>query len=77
MARTLKRPTASRGPGTYKEALTNIKDTCPEDKLTEDDQDSILEALGEVLRRTPKGELPHLKSYRLVEMHLFMYVPTN
>ncbi|PNF41280.1 hypothetical protein B7P43_G01460, partial [Cryptotermes secundus] len=26
----------------------------------------ILEALGEVLRRTPKVELPHLKSYRLL-----------
>jgi hypothetical protein len=67
MARTLKRPRDFKGPGTYKEALPNIKvaifkDTYPEDKLTEDDQDSILEALGEVLCRTPKGELPHLKS---------------
>ncbi|PNF26441.1 hypothetical protein B7P43_G16453 [Cryptotermes secundus] len=43
-----------------------FKETCPDDKFTEDDQNSILEALGEVLRRTPKGELPHLKSYRLV-----------
>jgi hypothetical protein len=33
--------------------------------LNEDDQTSILEALREVLRRTPIRELPHLKSYRL------------
>jgi hypothetical protein len=51
--------------------VTNInvaifKETYPEDKLTDDDQNSILEALGEMLRRTPKGELPHLKPYRLV-----------
>jgi hypothetical protein len=69
-ARAPKRPRDSKGPGTYKEALTNIKiaifrETYPEDKLTEDDQNSILEALGEVLRRTPIGELSHLKSYRL------------
>jgi hypothetical protein len=68
--RTPKRPRDSKGPETYKEALTNIKiavfrETYPEDKLTEDDQNSILEALGEVLRRTPTGQLPHLKSYRL------------
>jgi hypothetical protein len=43
-----------------------FKDTCPEDKLTEDGQDSNFEALGDLLRRTPKGELPHLKSYKLV-----------
>jgi hypothetical protein len=62
----------SKGPGTYKEALANIKvaifrETYPEGKLTEDDQNSILEVLGEVLRRTPIGELPHMKSYRLEE----------
>jgi hypothetical protein len=67
MIRTPKRPRDFKGPGTYAEALTNIKitifrETYPEDKLTEDDQDSILENLGEVLRRTPKEELPHLKS---------------
>jgi hypothetical protein len=71
MARTPERPRDPKGPGTYKESLTNIKaaifkETYPEEKLTEGDQDSILEALGEVLRRTPKEELPHLKSYRLV-----------
>jgi hypothetical protein len=84
-ARAPKRPRDSRGPGTYKEALTNIriaffKETYPEDKLNEDDQTSILEALGEVLRRTPIGELPHLKSYRLEEGALiFIHVcaPTN
>jgi hypothetical protein len=58
------------GPGTYKEALTNIKiaifrKTYPEDKLTEDEQNCVLEVMGEVLRGTPIGELPHLKSYRL------------
>jgi hypothetical protein len=52
------------------EAMTNIKiaifrETYPEDKLTEEDQNYILEELGRVLRRTPTGELPHLKSYRL------------
>jgi hypothetical protein len=69
-ARTSNRPRDSKEPGTYKEALANIKvtifrETYPVDKLTEDDQNSILEVLGEVLRRTPTGELPHLKSYRL------------
>jgi hypothetical protein len=68
-ARAPKRARDSKGPRTYKKALTNIKvsisrETYPEDKLTEDDQKSILEVLGEVLRMTPI-ELPHLKSYRL------------
>jgi hypothetical protein len=54
-----RRPELQKGPGTYKEALTN---TYPEDKLTKDDQNSILEALGEVLCRPPKEKLPHLKS---------------
>jgi hypothetical protein len=41
------------GTGTYKEALTNIKtaifrETYPEDKLMEDDQNCILEELGRV-----------------------------
>jgi hypothetical protein len=63
-------PRDSKVPGTNKEALTNIKiailrETYPEDKLNEDDQNSIFEALGQVLRRTLIGELPHLKSYRL------------
>ncbi|PNF15260.1 hypothetical protein B7P43_G00966 [Cryptotermes secundus] len=65
-----KEPELQKGPGTYKEAVTNIKvaifrETYPEDKLTEYDQNSILEVLGRVLCRTPLGELPHLKSYRL------------
>jgi hypothetical protein len=47
-ARAPKRPRDSKGPGTYKEALANIKiaifrETYPEDKLIEDDQNSILE----------------------------------
>jgi hypothetical protein len=70
MARTPKRPRDFSEPGTYKEALTNIKiaifkETYPEDKLNEDDQTYILEELGKVLHRIPIGELPHLKSYRL------------
>jgi hypothetical protein len=72
MIRTPKRPRDLKGPGTYTEALTNMKiaifkETYREEKLTEDDQDSILEILGErMLRRTPKEEQPHLKSYRLM-----------
>jgi hypothetical protein len=58
------------GPGNYKEALINIKiaifkETYSEDKLNEDDQSYSMEELGKMLRRTPIGELPHLKSYRL------------
>jgi hypothetical protein len=65
-----KRPRDSSGPGTYKETLTNIrvaifKETYPEGKITEDDQNYILEELGRVFRATPKGELPLLQSYRL------------
>jgi hypothetical protein len=37
----------------------------PEDKLNEEDHNYILDELGRVLHRTPIGELPHLKSYRL------------
>jgi hypothetical protein len=69
-ARAPKRPRDSSRPGTYKEAMTNIKiaifrKAYPEDKLTEEDQNCILEVLGRVLHRTPIGELPQLKSYRL------------
>jgi hypothetical protein len=65
-----KKPRDSRGPGTYKEVLTNIKiaifkEAYPEDKLTEDDLNNILEELGRELCGTPLGELPHLKSCRL------------
>jgi hypothetical protein len=65
-----KRPRDDKGPGTYKEALTNFKiaifrETYPEDKITEEDRNSILDILGEALRRTPLEELPPLKSYRL------------
>jgi hypothetical protein len=63
-----------KGPRNYKEALTNIrvailKYIFSEDKVTENDQDCILEELGEVLRRTPI-ELPHLKSHRLTGIAL-------
>jgi hypothetical protein len=71
-ARPSKRPKDSSGPGTYeyKEVLTNIKiaiskENYPEDKLTEDDQDQILKELGSVFHGTPKGTLPHLRSFRL------------
>jgi hypothetical protein len=42
-----------------------FREIYPEDKLTEDDKNCILEILGEVLCGTPIGELPHMKSYRL------------
>jgi hypothetical protein len=69
-ARAPKWPRDASRPRTYKEALTNIKiaifrKTYPEDKLNEEDHNYILEVLGRVLCRTPTGELPHLKSYRL------------
>jgi hypothetical protein len=64
-ARPPKRPREPSGPGYYKEVLTNIKiaifkETYPEDKLTKQDQESILEELERLLRGTPTGELPHL-----------------
>jgi hypothetical protein len=60
----------SSGPGTYKEVLTNIKiaiikENHPEDKLTKDEQDQTLDELGRVFCGTPKGELPHLRYFRL------------
>jgi hypothetical protein len=81
MARPPKRPRDFSGPGTYKEARTNIKiaifkETYPEDKLIEDVLSSILEELGRVLRGTPIGELPHLKSYRL-EGGALIYICAN
>jgi hypothetical protein len=48
----------------------------PEDKLTEDDQEHILIELGRVFCRTPKGELLHLRSFRL-ERGALMYVCTD
>jgi hypothetical protein len=42
-----------------------FKENYPEDKLSEEELNSILVELGKVLRGTPKGELPHLKSFRL------------
>jgi hypothetical protein len=47
----LKRPRDLRKPRTYKKALTNIKiaifkENCPEDNLTENEQDLIIEELG-------------------------------
>jgi hypothetical protein len=46
-----KRTEPRKGPGTYKEALTSFKiaifrETYPEDKITEEERDSILEILG-------------------------------
>jgi hypothetical protein len=66
-----KMPRDSSGPGTYEEALTNIKiatfkKNYPEDKLIEDDQDQILDELGRVFCGTPKGELSHLRSFKAV-----------
>jgi hypothetical protein len=60
-ARAPKRPRDSSGPGTYKEALTNIKiaifrETYPENKLNAEDQNYIVEELGRVL-----CEQPHLQ----------------
>jgi hypothetical protein len=65
-ARAPKKLRDSMEAGTYKVALTNIKiaifrETYPEVKLTEDDQNCILEVLRRVLHWTPMGELPHLK----------------
>jgi hypothetical protein len=85
MARPPKRPRDSDGPGPYKEALTNIKiaifrEIHPEDKLKEDDRNSILEELRRVLHRTPIGELPHLKYYRLeggALIYKYIYALTN
>jgi hypothetical protein len=70
MARPTKRARDFSGLGNYKEVLTSIKiaifkETYPEDKLTEHDQESILVELGRVLDGTPIGELLHIKSYRL------------
>jgi hypothetical protein len=42
-----------------------FKDAFPEEKVSTNDQDCILAELGEVLRRTPLGDLPHLKFSRL------------
>jgi hypothetical protein len=71
-------PRDPNGPGTYKEALTNImiaisKENNPQDKVTEEDRDKILDELGRAFRGTPKGELPHLRPFRLVGGSL-MYV---
>jgi hypothetical protein len=86
-ARPQKRPRDFSGAGNCKEALTNtmiavFKEIYPQDKLTEHDQDSILEELERVLRGTPMGELPHLKSYRLeggalIYIYIYIGVPTN
>jgi hypothetical protein len=76
-ARAPKRPTDFRGPEIYKEALTSTKiavfrETYPEDKQTENDQNFILKKLGRVLRGTPI-ELPRPRSYRLEEdAHIYI-----
>jgi hypothetical protein len=73
-----KGPDLRKGPGTYKKTLTNInfKEKHPEDKLTEDDQDKILEELETVFGGRPKGQLPHLRSFRL-EGSALIYVCAN
>jgi hypothetical protein len=65
LARESKRSRDLKTPRTYTEALATtkmaiFKELYPEDKLNKDDQRSILDVLGEVLRRTPVEELPHL-----------------
>jgi hypothetical protein len=45
--------------------ITIFRQTYPENNITEDDQNYILEELGRVLRGDPVRELPHLKSYTL------------
>jgi hypothetical protein len=70
MARNPKRSRDSSGPENFKEVLTNtktaiFKGTYPEDKLTEHDQDNILEELRRMLHGTPIGEQARLKSYIL------------
>jgi hypothetical protein len=81
-ARPPKRPRDCSGPENYKEALTNTKiaiskETYPEDKLTDHNQDSILEELEWVLRRTPIGELPHLSPTDWREVHLYNICTTQ
>jgi hypothetical protein len=66
------------GSGSYKEVLTNIKidifkEYHPEDKRTENDHVYIIEEL----ERTPKGVLPHLRSFRLKEVLSFICAITN
>ena len=58
MARPAKRRRDSREPWAYKEVLTNIKiatfkQAYPDDKLTEDNRNSILKELGRELCGTP------------------------
>jgi hypothetical protein len=59
-----KRPSDHNGTGTHKEVLTNSKENHPEYKFAESDQVEILDELEMVFRRTPKGELVHLRSFR-------------
>jgi hypothetical protein len=77
--RPQKEPDLQKGPGTQKEALTNVKvaifkENYLGDKLMEDEQDLILKVLGRVFHGTLK-ELKHLKSFRLV--HSCMCVLSN
>jgi hypothetical protein len=65
-----KRPRDLMGPGTYREALTNVKiailkENYPEDKLSEEDQDLILAEIVRVFRMTPRDRLLQFRSYRL------------
>jgi hypothetical protein len=58
--------------------LTNIRvailnENYPEDKLSEEDQELILDRITGAFRTTPKGNLPQLRSYRL-EGGALMYI---
>jgi hypothetical protein len=66
-------------PGTYKEDLANVKiailkENYPEEKLTEDEQDLILEELGRVFHGTPKLELSHMKFFKAGGRHTHVCV---
>jgi hypothetical protein len=64
-----KRPRDLTEPENYGDALTNIrvaiKENYPEDKLSEEEQDLILDRIAGAFRTTPEGNLPRLRSYRL------------
>jgi hypothetical protein len=81
-ARSPKRPSDSCGPGTYKEALTNIKiaifrETYPEDKIIENDQNCIMKELGRLFHVTPKGRTTTPEILQTGGRCTYIYAPTN
>jgi hypothetical protein len=67
MANTLKKPTVFTGPGTYREAPTNVqiailKENYPENKLSEE---LILAEITGGIANNIKERLPCIRSYRL------------